>query len=188
MGKKPKSEPELVKKRKTSEESFIPVPSMNTVEVIASGFPESISAERLQKLFKSCGDFSITLPTGSKGVAYMKFQSEKSASKALELNGGTYKGKTLLINLTSDLPSVKREKPAVTPVFVGNLKANTTEEQLQSYFSGAGKIKSIRLNTEKGFAHIDFTSRYSAQIAERLAGGKLNGQKVRIEIADKKSS
>jgi RNA recognition motif-containing protein len=188
MGKRSNAEPELQKKRKTSEETFIPLPSANTIEVIASGFPESITPERLQRLFKACGDFSISIPSSSKGVAFLKFPTQKAASKALELSGGTYKDHTLLINLTSDLPSIKREKPTVTPIFVGNLKPTTTVEQLQSFFSGAGKIKSIRVNTEKGFAHVDFTSRYSAQIAEKLAGGKLNGQRVRIEIADKKSS
>ena len=184
MGKKSKEEPELHKKRKLTDESdvFIPLPS--SVQVILSGFPESTSEERIKKLFKSCGDFSVKL--ASSGVAFLNFSSSKYAQRALELNGGTYKGKTLYLNLTSDLPSVKREKPVVTSVFVGSLKSNTTEDQLKSFFSGAGKIKSIRLNTEKGFAHIDFTSKYSADLAGKLAGGKLNGQHIRVEVTEKK--
>jgi RNA recognition motif-containing protein len=185
MGKKSTEEPQLRKKRKLTDDCETFIPLKPSIQVIASGFPESITSQRIQKLFKPCGNFSVNL--SSPGVAFLLFDSESSALKALELNQGSYKGKTLFLNLTSDLPSVKREKPIATPVFVGNLKSNTTEDQLRSFFSGAGKIKSIRLNTEKGFAHIDFTSKYSADLAAKL-GGKLNGQKIRVEVADKKSN
>ncbi|OMJ79897.1 hypothetical protein SteCoe_19984 [Stentor coeruleus] len=188
MGKEKSSKDVPSKKRKISEDSelVIPVTDQNTYEVIASGFPDSISAERIKKLFKSCGDFSVSIPNESKGVVFIKFPTEKAAKKALKLSGGTYKDKTLFINLTKDLPNVTKEKPKPTPVFVGNLKIGTTEEQLRSFFSGAGNIKSIRMNLEKGFAHVDFTNRYAAEVAEKLVGGKLNGQKIKIEIADKK--
>lgn len=190
MGKKRETSPVVHKKRKVSEEQELVIPLVpdTQIEVIASGFPESITAERVQKLFKKCGDFNIKISNESKGVVILKFESTKSAKKALELNGGLYKGKTLLINTVDSLPTIKKERPVPTSVFVGSISASTTVEQLTSFFSGAGKIKSIRLNAEKGFAHIDFNNRYAAQVAEKLVGGKLNGQRLKIEIADKKSS
>ena len=86
------------------------------------------------------------------------------------------------------MPIILKEKPVPTTVFVGNLASSTTEDQLKGFFSGAGKIKAIRLNLEKGFAHVEFTNRYAAQLSEKLVGGKLNGQRIKIDIADKKTS
>lgn len=188
MGKNKDENSTKSKKRKLSsdQELVIPVPDLETIEVIASGFPATITKEQVQKLFKACGEFSVSIPNDSKGVIFLKFSSEKYAKKALKLNGGTYKGSTLLINKVSELPKVLKEKASITSVFVGNLKEGTTEAQLQSFFSGAGKIKAIRMNTEKAFAHIDFTNKYSAQLAAKLLGAKLNGQKIKIDIADKK--
>ena len=178
------------KKRKLSEdqELIIPLTQEPIIEVIASGFPESTTSDKVEKLFRKCGKFSIKCSNESRGVFTLVFNSEKSARKALVLNGGNYKGKPLLINTIESLPAIKQERQVPTSVFVGNVPATTTTEQLTSFFSGAGKIKGIRINAEKGFAHIDFSNRYAAQVAERLAGGKLNGQRLKIDIADKKSS
>jgi RNA-binding proteins (RRM domain) len=166
----------------------IPLTNPEEIDVVVSGLPETVTAERIQKLFKKCGDFDIKLPKESKGVVVLRFASKKYAEKALELNGGEYKGRTLLINTINTLPIILKEKPVPTTVFVGNLASSTTEDQLKGFFSGAGKIKAIRLNLEKGFAHVEFTNRYAAQLSEKLVGGKLNGQRIKIDIADKKTS
>lgn len=87
------------KKRKLSEDSelVIPLKQDPQIEVIASGFPGTITSEKVKKLFKKCGEFFIKGSNESQGVYTLSFTSEKSAKKALELNGGVYKGKTLLI-------------------------------------------------------------------------------------------
>ena len=190
MKKSAETGSEVSKKRKISEDAelIIPVRHEPTIDVIASGFPETITQEKIQRLFKKCGEFTIKMPKESKGVVVLGFKSKKDMKKALELNGGAYKGKTLLINTIDSLPTIKKEKPVPTSVFVGNLAPGTTEDQLKSFFSGAGKTKSIRLNIEKGFAHVDFNSRYAAEVAEKLVGGKLNGKRIKIEIADKKNN
>lgn len=188
MGKNKDEGSTTTKRRKISsdQELMIPFNSAESIEVIVSGFPTKITKEQVQKLFKSCGEFSVSIPSPCQGIVFLKFTSEKSSKKALKLNNGSYKGNTLLINKVSDLPKVQKDKQAVTSVFVGSIKDGTTEAQLQSFFSGAGKIKSIRMNAEKAYAHIDFTNRHSAELAEKLIGAKLNGQKIKIEIADKK--
>jgi RNA recognition motif-containing protein len=188
MVKRTDKESNPKKKRKVSEDKDIIIPFTQTIDIIVSGLPDTIESTKLQKLFKKCGEFDIALPKEPKGVTVLKFASQKNADKALELNGGIYKGKTLLINTLDSLPAVKKDKPVPTTVFVGNLASNTTEDQLKSYFSGVGTLKSIRLNAEKGFAHIVFTNRYSAELSEKLLGGKLNGKRPKIEIADKKQS
>jgi RNA recognition motif-containing protein len=63
---------------------------------------------------------------------------------------------------------------APNDIFVGNLSANTTEEQLREVFSVVGQIRNIRILMDKdtgrlkGFAFIEYTNRDSVNAAIRL--------------------
>jgi RNA recognition motif-containing protein len=77
-----------------------------------------------------------------------------------------------------------------TKLFVGNLSARTTEEDLSNLFAQAGTVESIELITvqekinPKRFAFIDMKNQREAETAiVLLDGSDLNRRAMRVKIA-----
>jgi len=73
-------------------------------------------------------------------------------------------------------------------IFVGNLSFSTTEDSLREYFEECGGIKDVRITTKpdgssKGFAHIEFNEDKGAQKALKRNDDKLEGRRIRVDIA-----
>jgi len=75
-------------------------------------------------------------------------------------------------------------------IFVGNLNPRTTRSQLADFFSGAGRVMSVTLPTDRetgrprGFAFVEFSDRESAQEAmDDLEGRELEGHSLRLSWA-----
>jgi cold-inducible RNA-binding protein len=75
-------------------------------------------------------------------------------------------------------------------LFVGNLSFNTTENDLQDYFSQAGVITTVSLMMDKftgksrGFAFIEFGTPEEANKAVEMFNGKeLQGRALTVNIA-----
>jgi len=73
-------------------------------------------------------------------------------------------------------------------IFVGNLSFSTTEDSLRDYFEECGGIKDVRITTKpdgssKGFAHIEFNEDKAAQKALKRNDDKLEGRRIRVDIA-----
>lgn len=157
-------------------------------QVLVSNLPADFTHKSLKKIFKKCGEFDFTIPTGSNTFAIVRFKDQSSVKKALKLHQAEYKGSEILINTHDQLPSVKKRSERSATVFVGNLSNITTADQLKSFFSGCGKIKAVRISQDlegknKGFCHVEFSSLYAAQLATKLAGKKLNGKPLKLDLA-----
>ena len=75
-------------------------------------------------------------------------------------------------------------------LFVGNLSYQTTENELQELFSGAGVVTSVNLMLDKftgksrGFAFVEFTSSDEANKAVEMFHGKdLQGRALTVNVA-----
>jgi cleavage stimulation factor subunit 2 len=76
-------------------------------------------------------------------------------------------------------------------VFVGNVTANTTEEQLREIFQFVGPVKNIRILIDKdtgrpkGFAFIEYADANSALAAIRhLDGHELNQRQLKVSYSN----
>ncbi|CAG9336302.1 unnamed protein product [Blepharisma stoltei] len=187
------SEPAPSKKHK-KEESKADIESDFQHKVIVSNLPPDFTQKSLKKIFKKCGEFAFTVPHESQGFAVVKFKDESDVKKALKLNKALYKEKELLINTPDQLPAIQKRVEKISTIFVGNLNPTTTYEQVSSFFSGCGKVKSVRMSTDpegknKGFCHVDFTNSFAANLSLNLIGKKLNGKPLKIDLsADKRNN
>lgn len=75
-------------------------------------------------------------------------------------------------------------------LYVGNLDYNTTEDQLSSHFSSAGKVVSAKVITNpengrsKGFGFVEMSTPEEAQNAVKtLDGQEMNGRPLKVNEA-----
>ena len=173
-----------IKVKKTKKEA-----PQEGVEVVVGNLPLGKEERALEKVFKKCPEYQSRV---FQGFARVKFDSEKSAKSALKKNRTVYREHEILVNKLEDLPSSIQRKEGPTTVFVGGINSTTTEEQLRSFFSGCGNVKRIHIATDpsgnpKGFAHVEFTNPFAPQTAVNLAGKKLNGKPLKVDIAEERS-
>ncbi|OWF38409.1 RNA-binding protein 34-like [Mizuhopecten yessoensis] len=173
--------------------------------VFVGNWPVSLQKKDLMKLFKTCGkivsvrfrcpptkdpripkkvisikkDFHPERPTI---VGFVCFEEEKSAQKALKLNGREVEGRHIRV----DLASKSKEHNHRCSVFVGNLDVRIDEEQIWSHFSDCGQIVSVRIIRDnktglgKGFCYIQFDSPDAVGLASHLNGSKLASREIRV--------
>lgn len=113
--------------------------------LLVKNLDKEISQQALFDTFKAFGDIqSLKLETyndgSSKGYAYIQFVNEEDAQKALDqMNGQELHGKKLEIN-KHERKDKRDVKDIAAPskynnLFVKNLPAGTSDEQLASLFS-----------------------------------------------------
>ena len=160
-------------------------------------FSEYGQVERIDKLtFSDSGRFN--------GIAFVTFDSGRSAKKALQANGQAfYEDERYLVvrkyarsgggnsgdgrgNSNQNRRAIERT-PGYHRVYVGNLPWNCTEDLLRGLFSGC-KIKFLRMGTDaegnfRGFAHLHFSSEEDMDIALGLNGEYVEGRQVKISPA-----
>jgi RNA recognition motif-containing protein len=80
-------------------------------------------------------------------------------------------------------------------LFVGGIAFNTTEEDLNTFFSQAGEVASAAIVTDRdtgrsrGFGFVEMTSAEGAQRAVAdLNGRDLDGRSLKVEIAKPKAA
>jgi len=119
--------------------------------------------------------------------AYIVFKEQKSANKALLLNGTELKGKIIRV----DLEGNRTKHNIRRSVFIGNLPFEVLEDELRSFFSKCGKITNIRiirdskLNFGKGFGFATFAAEAGAKEALKLNDAEFKNRKIRITKAKK---
>ena len=79
-------------------------------------------------------------------------------------------------------------------VFVGNLSFDTTKDELQGVFAGAGDIVDVVLPTDRttgrprGFAFVEYSTDESAATAiQKFDGFELGGRNLRVNEAEKRA-
>ena len=90
-------------------------------------------------------------------------------------------------------PEIKPERPAPPTesdvVFCGNLNDESTAESITEFFNQAGGVTSVRRMEGRPFGFIEFASMDAAAAAvEQLSGQELDGNMVRINLAQPKRS
>ncbi|XP_060068431.1 RNA-binding protein 34-like [Ylistrum balloti] len=173
--------------------------------VFVGNWPLSLQKKDLRKLFKTCGKIDsvrfrcpptkdpriskkvISIkrdfhPERSTIVGFVCFEEEKSAQKALQLNGREVEGRHIRV----DLASKSKEHNHKCSVFVGNLDVKIDEEQIWNHFMDCGEIVSVRIIRDsqtglgKGFCYVQFESPDAVGLASRLNGSQLASRELRV--------
>ena len=174
--------------------------------VFVGNLPVSASRRKLRQLFSQHGKIvSVRLRSmvvekgklpvkiakrqhkqvsGSTLNAYVVYESDESAEKALALNGAMFGGER---HMRVDLAGRAGVHEHKRSVFVGNLPYNVDEEEVRVAFSKCGEVESVRLVREsktglgKGFGFVTFEDRSGVMFAlQQNSRIDLNGKKLRI--------
>uniref|UniRef100_A0A8C5LRG2 Nucleolin n=1 Tax=Leptobrachium leishanense TaxID=445787 RepID=A0A8C5LRG2_9ANUR len=162
--------------------------------LFVKNLPYSTSSEGLQEVFENAKE--VRLPTGkdgsSKGIAYVEFNSEEDANKALEEKQGTeIEGRAIFLDFTgSKSQNAGGRKSGLQgdskTIVVNNLAYSATEDILQEVFEKATSIRIPQGNQgrPKGFAFVEFSSLEDAKEAmESFNNTDIQGRSVRLEFS-----
>ncbi|KAF6017182.1 RBM34 [Bugula neritina] len=117
--------------------------------------------------------------------AYIIFEEEKSAIRALKRNGKNLLGSHLRVDLASSVTD--REPNRKCSVFVGNMPFDAHEEDVRQHFSACGDIVNVRLIRDretrlgKGFGYVEFKKPDSVLLALQMAEQKFGKNKLRVQ-------
>lgn len=169
--------------------------------VFVKNLSDSIDNVALQDLFQKFGNILsckvVTFEDGkSKGYGFVQFETEESATAAIEqLNGSTVGGKQIYVGKfvkRSDriLPSPDAK---YTNLYVKNVDLDVTEELLRAKFSEFGKIASLVVSKDgngssRGFGFVNFDNPDDARRAmEAMHGSQLGSKVLYVARAQKKA-
>lgn len=113
--------------------------------------------------------------------AYIRFNNEISASRALEANGDVFEDHHLRVDLVT-----QKEHENKKAVFIGNLAFSAEEDALWKLFENCGPIDSIRIVRDqrtgmgKGFGYVNFKSKDSVELALQLNGETIKERPIRV--------
>lgn len=176
-----------------------------TRTVFVGNLPADINRRKLKQLFSPHGRVasvrlrSIVVEKGKLPVrvakrqqkqvtsstinAYVVFEEEEQAEKALLLNGASVGDRHVRV----DLAGRAKDHTHRRSVFVGGLPYSTDEEELREVFTKFGEVESVRVVREpitgigKGFGFVTFADesgmRFALQHNRHMV---LNGQQLRI--------
>jgi RNA recognition motif-containing protein len=69
-------------------------------------------------------------------------------------------------------------------LYVGNLKYNVTNEQLEELFANYGEVKQVNIIEGKGFGFVEMSSSDEAEKAkESLDGSDFEGRTIKVDEA-----
>jgi len=151
-------------------------------------------------VFGTCSDARIMRdPTSnrSKGYGFVAFRIKEDADKALrEMNGEWLGGRAIRCNwanqkmrpgTSSSTPAMSSNEvssisaltsPTNTTVYVGNIAPEVSEQTLHAAFQDYGTIEEIRIQKEKGFAFVRYSTHDSATRAISGVNGKVLGSRA----------
>ncbi|KAK9066102.1 hypothetical protein SSX86_015504 [Deinandra increscens subsp. villosa] len=117
----------------------------------------------------------------SKGFGFVQFDSEESATKALEALDGTALNDKI-ISVAKFLKKSERKEPEFTNIYVKNLELDFTENLLKEKFSEYGNVTSAVIMKDadgksRGFGFVNYESPGSAKRAIEALNGAVIGSK-----------
>ncbi|XP_035287826.1 RNA-binding protein 14-like isoform X2 [Anguilla rostrata] len=114
----------------------------NTVKLFVGNLAQDTSQEELSAIFEPYG--AVVSCSVLRQFAFVHLQGEGAAARAIkELNGREFRGRNLVVEESRGRPLHS------TKVFVGNLSAMCTAEDLQELFQTFGKV--LECDKVKGF-------------------------------------
>eukprot|EP00249_Psilotum_nudum_P010789 c22770_g1_i1 orf=400-1596(-) len=178
-------------------------------KVCVSGMPYSTTEDDILQLFAECGTIvaldCVTFPDTGKfrGLAFVTFETESAAKRAIDLDGVNMNGRFLKIEKCRSLSQEKgkgknlgdppKKVEGCFSAYVGNLVWNVEERDIKRFLKGC-KIKEVRLAVDKisgdfrGFGHVDFVDEKSLENAVKLDQKEFLGRSLRIAHALPKRS
>ncbi|KAG8501012.1 hypothetical protein CXB51_003047 [Gossypium anomalum] len=159
--------------------------------VFVKNLSDSIDNVGLQQLFRKFGNVIsckvATFEDGkSKGYGFVQFESEESASAAIEkLNDTIFGDKQIYVGKFMKKSDRVLPSPDVkyTNLYIKDLDPEITEETLQEKFSEFGKIASLVVakdenGASRGFGFVNFENPDDAKKAMEVMNGSQLGSKV----------
>lgn len=156
-------------------------PSTANNKLFVGGLPHSMDETRLREALESLGlqgIISIDLarskdvPDGNRGFAFLEFYNAAVALQAkskLSLPDVRIGDRTINVDVAEPASRDQTSSGASKHIFVGNLPAAVTEDQLRTAFSSYGEIEKIHIprqregdNAHKGYGFVHFTERLAA--------------------------
>lgn len=199
--------------------SHSPITNRNSRTILIMQLNPRVDKQDLDDFFSDIGKVKeVRLIMDSKtrrhkGIAYIEFESAKSASKALELDGQRFFGAPMVIQSaltdksgewTSHPQSIDQSAshhssrfnlpPNSYRIYVGGLHVNITEDMIRSVFEPFGPILKLELmrdrstNVSRGYAFITYASIKDGQHAvQSLDGFELAGKNLRVSKSNDKN-
>jgi heterogeneous nuclear ribonucleoprotein R len=122
----------------------------------------------------------------NRGFAFLEYDSHKSASMAKHRIGNGWTrvwGCDIIVDWADPLEEPDEETMSkVKVLYVRNLKADVTDDQLRSSFEQFGKVERVKKVKDYGFVHFEDRDNALAALAE-LNGKKLGESEMQISLA-----
>ncbi|XP_058129760.1 RNA-binding protein 34-like isoform X2 [Anopheles coustani] len=113
---------------------------------------------------------------------YVRFARKEHMSKACEMDGHTVEQNRIRVTPQD----VKPLGSVASTIFVGNLRAGTTDTELYDFFSTVGEIEYVRQIANRYVAYVCFKKGVSLKKAFKLDQQKLNNRPIRVQQVDPK--
>lgn len=157
--------------------------------VFVKGLPSTTDEKALRKLFGVFGKVrAVRLVRNSRlvfrGSAFVSFGEEDSASSALQLEGGDYKGHTLHV-ATAEPP----KKAPCLRVYIANVPWEADEKTLRKDFGECGEISKLKMLKDgkgsfKGSLWITYAGEAGVAAALEYGGTDYCGRTLIVRRAD----
>jgi nucleolin len=148
--------------------------------VFAGGVPYQASREDIVSFFSEAGTVErvrmMQYRGKSNGAAFVELASAEEAQRAAAMDGETFLGRRVRVNLATEKPGARRG----LSVYVGNLAFTTSEKLLRAIFGHCGDIVQLKLplfrdsGKLRGFAIVDLDTEAARQRALQLNGMKVS--------------
>ncbi len=132
-----------------------------------------VSKQDFRAVFEQYGQVTLIRMFPRSKCAFVTYQKSKSALSSLELEGKQLGSMCLTLNVGK----------ASRHLWVGNIGAAVTEEDLRQAFSAHGTVESVRVLRANKCAFVNFASELDAlKAAEEMNGVELGGQTIVINF------
>lgn len=175
-------------------------------KVFVGNLPFSSTAADVRKLFEGCGKFSAELVTDkrtkrSKGIAFLKLESEEGVNQALQKDGVLFDGRILKVKKyrqkSKETYHDRQERlgekicfgyPLNQQIYVGGI-GFLDEHQITGMFIPFGEIAQVdimrnrRTGEPKGYGFVIFQTAKAAKASLELNDTMFFGQKIKVSLA-----
>ncbi|XP_072301856.1 RNA-binding protein 14a [Eucyclogobius newberryi] len=156
--------------------------SETNIKLFVGNLPADATEDELTKLFSPFGE--INTCSLLRQYAFVTLRGEGAADRAIRsLDGKEYRGRPLVVEESRARP------PNSIKVFVGNLSATCSADDLHTLFSSYGKVLDCdkvkaRLCSNVGYAFVHMERRDEALTAiEGLNGSLYKGRQLAVELS-----
>lgn len=172
----------------------------NDLSVFLSNLLFTVEESHIRHMFGKCGEIEtvriIVNGVGrSKGYAYLEFKNKTSVEQALLFDRETIQGRPVFVSRCVDkkINPTKFKFPTTLDkhtLYVTNIPFEVTTEELTEVFQQCGKLKQIRIVTNrsgksKGFAYIEYeTEGDAANAIMKLDKHVMNNRPINVALSN----